>query len=67
MTRLASWHLELVLGMGQSVGLFGLVGMLSGLANISSTGSMAIALATRKAWLQAINTPSPKLGSESSI
>jgi len=49
--------------MDQSMGFFGLVGMLIGLANISGTGSTARAMATGKAWLQAINMPSPKLGS----
>jgi len=44
-----------MLGMGQSVGFLGLVGMLGGLMNGSSTGNMAIASATGKAWLQAIN------------
>jgi len=44
-----------MLGMDQSVGFFGSVGMLGSSIDESSTGDMAIALATGNAWLQAIN------------
>jgi len=51
--------------MGQSVRSFGLVGTVHVSICSSSTSHTTIALATCQAWLQAINTPSPKLGLES--
>jgi len=44
-----------VLGIGQSMGIFGLVGVLGTLAGVPGTDATAIALATGLPGLQAIN------------
>jgi len=52
-----------MLGMGQSVGIFGSVSMLGALAGVPGTAAMAIALATGLPGLQAINRATCWLGS----